>query len=94
MEKRGFGVMEGVFQRGLVWRLRVKLRRWCVAIADTLPPRTGLARGLLLSGGRAGLLRGLRGARPDLVASSLARERRGLLFRLWGDRGASRSSKR
>lgn len=65
-----------------------------MAIAGTLLPRTGLARGLLLSGGRAGLLRGLRGARPDLVASSLARERRGLLFKLWGDRGASRSSKR
>ncbi len=79
---------------GLVWRLRVRLRRWCVAMAGTLLPRTGLARGLLLSVGRAGLLRGLRGARPDLVASSLARERRGLLFKLCGDRGASRSSKR
>lgn len=94
MKKRGFGVMEGVFQRGLVWRLRVRARRWCVAMAGTLLPRTGLARGLLLTGGRAGLLLGLRGPRPDLVANSLALERRGLLLKLWGDRGASRSSKR
>lgn len=79
---------------GLVWRLRVRLRRWWVAMAGTPPPRTGLARGLLLIGGRAGLFRGLRGARPDLAASSLARERRGLLLRLWGEAGASRSSRR
>lgn len=79
---------------GLVWRLRVRLRRWCVARAGTLLPRTGLARGLLLCGGRPGLFRGLLGARPDLLASSLVRERRGLLFKLWGDEGASRSSKR
>lgn len=79
---------------GLVWRLRVRLRRWWVAMAGTLLPRTGLARGLLLIGGRAGLFRGLRGARPDLVASSLARERRGLLFKLCGEAGASKSSKR
>lgn len=82
MERWGFEAMEGVFQRGLVCRLRVSALKWCVAIAGTLLPRTGLALGLLLIGSLAGLLRGLRGARPDFVASSLARERRGLLFKL------------
>jgi hypothetical protein len=47
-----------------------------VAVLAALLPNTGLARGLFRAGGRAGLFLGLRLARPDLVASSLARERR------------------
>lgn len=74
---------------GLPWRLRENALIWLLMLwgpDDDDDTNTGLARGLLLIG--------LRGALPDLVASCLARERRGLLPLLWACSGASRSSSR
>lgn len=86
------GMRWGRALTGLLWRLREMTRKW---LGTPWGPagvmKTGLERGLERIG--------LRGARPDLVPSCLARERRGLLPPhplplLRGDKGASRSSSR